>query len=147
MKKNNWKNRRRNNKIRNNSRKYITIVLLLAFISFMSYHIFLSIQIADEKFRVLEIAQEDVAELRLRNLELVLEKTEIVSPQYLEKEARDKLRYGADEEKVFLIAEGILDSNWVTQELEQAKGEVFQEEPEKTPDEIFNIWINFLFGV
>ncbi len=145
MEKNKWENRRKKNKVQNSLKKPIIILLMLSFISFMSYHIFLSIQIADEKLRVLEIAKEDVAELRLRNLELVLEKTEIVSAEYLEKEARDKLRYGADDEKLFLIAEGMLESNWVEDELKKAKGEIFQEKPEKSPEEVFDIWVEFLF--
>jgi cell division protein FtsB len=54
-----------------------------------------------KNYRILEIAQEDVEELRMKNLELVLEKSEIVSMEYIEKEARDKLRYSG-EGKCFL---------------------------------------------
>lgn len=143
MKRNNTKGK---NIERNaNIKKIFTIFLMMSFISFISYHLFLTIQIANEKLQILEIAEEDVAELRIQNLELVLEKSEIVSMEYIEKEARDKLRYSKEGEVLFVIPDELLNSTWLTEELKTAKGDSKHKE-EKTPEEIFEIWIRFLFS-
>lgn len=118
---------------------------MLSFTAFMAYHLFLAVNIANEKLQILQVAQKDVAELRIRNLQLVLEKGEVVSMEYIEKEARDKLRYSAEGEVLFVIPEDLVNSEWIEQELELAKGRSKQDE-EKSPEEIFQIWIDFLFS-
>ncbi len=135
------KNNQRDAKIK----KIFTIFLMISFVSFISYHLFLTIQIANEKLQILEIAEEDVAELRIQNLELVLEKSEIVSMEYIEKEARDKLRYSGEGEVLFVIPEESLESDALREKLREAKGYSKHEE-EKSPEEIFEIWIRFLFS-
>ncbi len=137
--------RRRKIKEKTNLKKILLVFLMLSFIAFMAYHLFLAINIANEKLQILKVAQTDVAELRIRNLELVLEKGEVVSMEYIEKEARDKLRYSGEEETLFVIPEELLNSEWIEQELELAKGSSTQDE-EKGPEEIFQIWMNFLFS-
>lgn len=124
--------------------KIFSVFLMLTFISFIGYHLFLAVNIANEKLHILEVAHKDVEELRIRNLELVLEKMEIVSMEYIEKEARDKLRYSKEGETLFVIPEELLSSEWVQKEYEVAKGPTDGVE-EKTPEEIFQIWLNFLF--
>ena len=137
--------RRRKFKEKTNLKKMLFIFLMLSFIAFMAYHLFLAINIANEKLQILEIAQRDVAELRIRNLELVLEKGEVVSMEYIEKEARDKLRYSGEDEVLFVIPEDLINSEWVEQELALAKGSPTQDD-DKSPEEIFQIWMDFLFS-
>lgn len=137
--------RRRKIKERANLKKISLIFLMLSFTAFMAYHLFLAVNIANEKLQILQVAQKDVAELRIRNLQLVLEKGEVVSMEYIEKEARDKLRYSAEGEVLFVIPEDLVNSEWIEQELELAKGRSKQDE-EKSPEEIFQIWIDFLFS-
>ena len=132
-------------KDRKNTKQIFLIFLMLSFAAFMSYHVFLAVNIASEKMQILEIAQEDVAELRMQNLELVLEKSEVVSMEYIEKEARDKLRYAQDGEVLFLIQEDLLNSEEVREELVVAKG-VKSDYEDRTPEEIFQIWMDFLFS-
>jgi cell division protein FtsB len=132
-------------KDRGNLKKIATIFLMLSFIAFIGYHLFLAVNIANEKLHILEIAQEDVGKLRIQNLELVLEKGEVVSMEYIEKEARDKLRYSSEDEVLFVIPEDLLNSEWIEQELDTAKGSPAGDE-ERTPEEIFQIWLNFLFS-
>ena len=124
--------------------KILTILLLISLISFLGYHFFLALNITNEKLKILDIAQQDVADLRIQNLELVLEKSEIVSLDYLEQEARDKLRYSGEGEVLFVIPEDLLESEWVENELNAAKGNPKVGEEKKT-EEIFQIWLDFLF--
>ncbi len=140
------KNRRRREKFKENIvfKKLIFILLMLSLVSFVTYHLFLAINIANEKLQILEIAKEDVAELRIRNLELILEKSEVVSMEYIEKEARDKLRYTSEGDTVFVIPEELLNSDFVEEELEVARGSS-KNEGDKTPEEVFQIWFDFLF--
>ncbi len=142
MLKKNWKRRKSREKI--TFQKILSISLMLFFVAFMSYHLFLAVNIASERLQVLEIAQTDVEELRIRNLELILEKSEVVSDEYIEKEARDKLRYSAEDEILFVIPEDVLNSEWLSQELDKAKG-LSEKDEDKTPEEIFQIWLDFLF--
>ncbi len=142
MLKKNWKRRKSKEKI--TFQKILSISLMLFFVAFMSYHLFLAVNIASERLQVLEIAQTDVEELRIRNLELILEKSEVVSDEYIEKEARDKLRYSAEDEILFVIPEDVLNSEWLSQELDKAKG-LSEKDEDKTPEEIFQIWLDFLF--
>ena len=124
--------------------KILGIFSMLAFVVFVGYHLFLTLNLTNEKLRILEIAQEDIAQLRIQNLELVLEKGEIVSIEYIEKEARDKLRYSQEDEVLFVIPEELLESEWIEQELEAAKG-LQKKEEEKDTEEIIKIWLDFLF--
>ncbi len=124
--------------------KLTAIFLMLLSVVFISFHLFLALNIANEKLKILEVAQEDVANLRLQNLELVLEKSEIVSMGYIEKEARDKLKYSGEGEVLFVILDELLESEWVENELNLAKGLQIKEE-ERNAKEIFEIWSDFLF--
>ncbi len=141
MNTNHWRKNRRVQKPK--LFKVLGIFAMLAFVAFISYHLFLAVNIANEKLQILEVAQKDVAELRIQNLDLVLEKRDIVSMEYIEKEARDKLRYSREEEVLFVIPKSLLESEWVEQKLNEASG--FEDDfEEKKPDEIFEIWKNFL---
>lgn len=139
----NW--RRKKIKGNKNFIKILSILAMLSFMTFIGYHIFLAINITNEKLKILEIAQEDVAELRIQNLELVLQKSEIVSMDYIEKEARDKLRYSKEDETLFVIPQELLESEWVENQLNSAM-DFSKDEDEKTPEQILDIWVKFLFS-
>ncbi len=124
--------------------KIAIIFAMLGLIAFLSYNLFRSLDITSEKLRILEIAQEDVGQLRMENLKLVLEKSEIVSIEYIEKEARDKLRFSKDDEVLFVIPDELLESPLIEEELALARGSSI-DDGEKDTQEIFNIWLDFLF--
>jgi cell division protein FtsB len=142
MKINGWNQR----KIQKENRflKTMIVFALVLSIVFLSYHFFRTLNITNEKLKILEIAQEDVAQLRMENLKLVLEKSEIVSIDYIEKEARDKLRYSKDDEILFVIPDELLESSFIQEELALARGFLNEEEDMDT-QEVFQVWFDFLF--
>jgi cell division protein FtsB len=131
-------------KKKNVSLRIVGLILMLAFISFFTYHLILSVDVANNKLKWVEIAQEEVNELRLENLKLILEKSEIVSIDYLEKEARDRLRYSGEGEVLFVIPAEVLNSEQIEEELRLAKGLPKKVEYTDTK-EILDVWIDFLF--
>ncbi len=135
---------RRKEKEKNPFLKVLAIFFMISFTAFLAYHVFLALNIRDEKLTILKVAEQDVENLRIQNLELVLEKAEIVSVDYIEKEARDKLRYSAEGEVLFVIPEELLESDWVEEELALAKGATGSQE-EKNTQEIIKVWFDFLF--
>ena len=84
----------------------LTIVIIS---SFLLYNVFKSIQISSAKLGILEQAEQEVDELRLRNLELLLKKIRVESEDYVETEARNRLNYARDGEIVFVIPESAME--------------------------------------
>jgi cell division protein FtsB len=64
-----------------------------------------SIMTAYNRSLLLQQAHEEVAELRLKNLELLEEKTLVLDDSYVEKEARDRVFYTRDGEKIVILPE------------------------------------------
>jgi cell division protein FtsB len=124
--------------------KIVATVFMLGLILFMTSNFIRSVTVMTEKLRILEKVEEEVDQLRMDNLELILKKSEIVSYEYVEKEARDKLKYTKDEEIVFVIPEDLLKSEVLDEELMRAKGIDIEDSP-KGPQDVLHIWIDFLF--
>ncbi|MGI6423358.1 MAG: septum formation initiator family protein [Candidatus Dojkabacteria bacterium] len=82
---------------------------------FILYSVYNSIKITVQKVGIHRQAEREVEELRLQNLHLSLGMKEMSTDRYLEKEARDRLNFGDNEEIVFVIPPNTL---------EEAKGEV-----------------------
>ncbi|MBN1618522.1 septum formation initiator family protein [Candidatus Dojkabacteria bacterium] len=62
-----------------------------------------SIILAYRRSLLLEQARQEVYDLRLRNLELVSEKSNVMSEEYVETEARDRLSYAKDGEVIVVL--------------------------------------------
>ncbi len=130
--------------LQKNVLKILAIVFMFGLIIFMTSNFIRSVTIMTEKVRILEKVEEEVDQLRMDNLELILQKGEIVSYEYVEKEARDKLKYTTDDEVVFVIPEELLQAEALEEELMRAKG-VDLEETSKDTQDVLQIWLEFLF--
>jgi len=64
-----------------------------------------SVITAYRRVQLLEQANEEVSDLRYRNLELLRQREEIMGATYVEKEARDRLFYVKDGEIMVVIPE------------------------------------------
>jgi cell division protein FtsB len=69
-----------------------------------------------QKKEILNIAQQEVQDLRVANLHLSISIKDMSSDRYLEKEARDRLNFGGKNETVFILPENIL--NLAVEEIE-----------------------------
>lgn len=96
-------------------------LVLLGISIFILYSVYNSVKITIQKVEIHTQAQKEVAELRLQNLYLSLSMKEMSTDRYLEKEARDRLNFGANEEIVFVIPENALEG--VTDEVAKITGE------------------------
>lgn len=115
-------------------------LILLGISIFILSSIYNSVKITVQKVDIYSQAQREVAELRLQNLYLSLSMKEMSTDRYLEKEARDRLNFGANEEIVFVIPENALDG--VTNEVAKITGEG---EPSPLSGEFtLSKWIEFV---
>lgn len=64
-----------------------------------------SVITAYRRVKLLDQAKEEVSDLRYRNLELLMQKEEIMGATYVEKEARDRLFYVKDGEVMVVVPE------------------------------------------
>jgi cell division protein FtsB len=117
---------------------------MLGIVAFLGFTIVNSLNTTYQKMNILEIAQKDVEELRIKNLELILEKEKVQSDEYLEAEARNKLKYSKDGEVAYVIPEEILNSDIISQQLVEAKGKKSDDDIRSSKD-LVEIWYNFLF--
>ncbi|GEM_PF-3184477 len=124
--------------------KALGILVFLVLIFFMVGSLYQNVLIMHEKLSILDKVQREVDELRMHNLDLILKQTEVVSYDYIEKAARDKLGYSDDDEILFIIPDELLESDEVEKELTIAKGEDLDDDYYK-PEEIFEEWVDFLF--
>lgn len=118
--------------------------IMMGIVAFLGFTIVNSLNTTYQKMNILEIAQKDVEELRIKNLELILEKEKVQSDEYLEAEARNKLKYSKDGEVAYVIPEEILNSDIISQQLVEAKGKKSDDDIRSSKD-LVEIWYNFLF--
>jgi len=83
--------------------------LVLSF--FMFYNVLHSIKITSQKLDILEQAEREVNELRVRNLKLSIQLDEMKETSYLEVEARDRLNFSGEGEIVFVIPDSLLEKS------------------------------------
>ncbi len=115
-------------------------LVLLGISIFILYSVYNSVKITVQKVDIHSQAQREVAELRLQNLYLSLSMKEMSTDRYLEKEARDRLNFGANEEIVFVIPENALEG--VADEVAKITGEV---DPSPLSGEFtLSKWIEFI---
>jgi cell division protein FtsB len=113
------------------------IVLLVVSI-LMLLSVYRSLKQMGQKISLLKQAEQEVRELRLENLELSLKIEDAGSLENLEKEARDRLNYGKENEIVFVIDEELME---VGKERVQA---ILNPEEEISEEDVFQDWINFV---
>ena len=113
------------------------IVLLIVSV-LMLLTVYRSFRQMGQKISLLKQAEQEVAELRLENLELSLRIEDAGSIENLEKEARDRLNYGKENEVVFVIDEGLME---IGREKVQA---ILNPEEEIPQEEVFDDWVDFV---
>ena len=84
-------------------------ILLLAISILMILSVYRSIKQMGQKISLLKQAEYEVEELRIKNLELSLQIEDASDIGYLEKEARDRLNYGQENEIVFVINDELIE--------------------------------------
>lgn len=118
----------------------IGFIVLAAFLSFNSVR---SIQLAQEKLKILDRAQIEVTDLRLRNIALMLEKNKIETDDYTETDIRNRLNYSKKNEVIFVIPEDILAIS--TKEVEDI---VKKERELVETKEVWEVWKDlFIYGI
>jgi cell division protein FtsB len=87
----------------------VTKVVLLVISVFLLYNVGHSASITIQKLDILQKARVEVDELRLKNLELALLLDNIQGVEYLEIQARNRLKLAGEQEYIFVIPEGVLE--------------------------------------
>jgi hypothetical protein len=93
-----------------------------------------------QKLSLLKQAEREVEELRIENLKLSLQVEEAGSIENLEREARDRLNYGQENEIVFVIDEQLIDIG--RREVQS----IIYPEPEEKEVDVLVEWIDFIVG-
>ncbi|MCD4756016.1 septum formation initiator family protein [bacterium] len=113
-------------------------MLLLGMSLLLLLSVYRSVKQMGQKLSLLKQAEHEVEELRIENLELSLEMEEASTVEYLEREARDRLNYGQENEVVFVISDELVDIG--IQKVEDILN------PESNIEEVsvWNEWVDFL---
>lgn len=81
---------------------------MLALSLFLMYNIAKSIQITTLKLEILKQAEREVDQLRIENVDLILQKGTFQSDDYIETEARNRLNYSKNGEILFVIPDSTI---------------------------------------
>lgn len=124
----------------------IRIVMNIGFLvlgAFLLFNSVRSIQLAQEKLKILDRAQIEVTDLRLRNIALMLEKNKIETDDYTETDIRNRLNYSKKNEVIFVIPDDILAIS--TKEVE----DIIKKERELVETkEVWEVWRDlFTYGI
>jgi cell division protein FtsB len=84
-------------------------IILITLSILMLLSVYRSFRQMGQKLSLLKQAEKEVEELRLENLRLSLKIEEAGSIENLEREARDRLNYGQEDEIVFVIDEQLIE--------------------------------------
>jgi len=115
-------------------------ILLIAISSFILFSVYNSLKITFQKLEILKQAEAEVEELRIQNLYLSLSIKEMSTDRYLEKEARNRLNFGGNEEIVFVIPSNTLE------EAQKAVSDILSPKEENVFQKGFNFsdWVSFI---
>jgi cell division protein FtsB len=116
----------------------VTKTLLLVISAFLLYNVGHSVSITIQKLDILQKAKIEVDNLRLKNLELALLLDSIQGTEYLEIQARDRLKLAGEGEYIFVIPEEVLDG------VESELAKLLEERQEEEDKEVYEIWRDFL---
>ena len=115
-------------------------ILLLGISLLMLLSVFRSFKQMGQKISLLRQAEHEVDELRIENLELSLEIVEASSVDHLEREARDRLNYGQENEVVFVISEDLVEIGM------QKVDDILYPEKEVEEGSVWEEWVEFVVG-
>jgi cell division protein FtsB len=113
-------------------------IVLLIISALMMLSVYRSVKQMSQKISLLRQAEQEVRELRLKNLELSLRIENAGSIESLEKEARDRLNYGKENEIVFVIDDDLIE---VGKEKVQA---ILYPEEDIVEEDVFDEWVDFI---
>lgn len=116
-------------------------IFLLSF--FLIFNSIRSFQLTKEKLLILNKAQSEVADLRLKNITLLLQKERIESDDFTETDIRNRLNYSKKGEVIFVIPDELLTTS------KQTVRDILKEE-EKAEEQrsVFEQWVDiFVNGV
>lgn len=98
-----------------NNRKSISfssvavIILFLGLTAFMTYNIFRTLTLSGQKLQVLEQAEQEVEQLRLDNIKLVMQRNDVITDDYIETQARNRLNYSKKGETQVVIPDTVIE--------------------------------------
>jgi len=104
----------------------------------MLFNVVKSIVQTGYKLKILEQAEAEVEELRLENIDLVMQSQEVNEDRYIEIEARNRLNLGRDGEVQFVIPDEVL--NKFDPESERFSSEITQS---MQPQSTLQKWVDF----
>jgi cell division protein FtsB len=113
-------------------------IVLLIISALMILSVYRSVKQMSQKISLLRQAEQEVRELRIENLELSLRIENAGSIESLEKEARDRLNYGKENEIVFVIDDDLIE---VGKEKVQA---ILYPEEDIVEEDVFDEWVDFI---
>ena len=91
-------------------RDRIVSIVMILFSVYLLLQVGRSLVTTRDKLAILDTAQEDVTELRVKNIQKLMESEEVLTDRFVEKQVRDKLFYSKDGERVFVIPEELIES-------------------------------------
>jgi cell division protein FtsB len=127
--------KRSSNSLFNNRMSRMALLIVSVFLLYNVGH---SISITVQKLDILQKARVEVDNLRLKNLELALLIENIQGVEYLEIQARDRLKFAGEGEYVFVIPEDVL---------EDAHGDLerlLMEDKKIEERKVYEVWGDFL---
>ncbi|KUK76305.1 MAG: transmembrane(s)protein [candidate division WS6 bacterium 34_10] len=139
-------NKRNQSRINSKERNWINRILdsgigqivLLIISALMILSVYRSVKQMSQKISLLRQAEQEVRELRIENLELSLRIENAGSIESLEKEARDRLNYGKENEIVFVIDDDLIE---VGKEKVQA---ILYPEEDVAEVNVLEEWVDFI---
>ncbi len=109
---------------------------------FLLYNVFKSIELTTLKLGILKTAQSEVDELRVKNIELILQKETLQSSDYIETAVRNRLNYAENGDILFVIPESTL--GVASERLDQILSE--KGDTVVSDMSVVEIWYGFLIG-
>ncbi len=120
--------------------KILPVVLIIISI-FLLYNVSKSYIITQEKIKILDQAHEEVEKLRVKNIQLVLERETLENIGYLEKEIRNRLNYAKKGETVIVISDIVYNKS------KNRLEEIINNQDKEEIQAGIKVWVNFLFNL
>lgn len=121
--------------------KFITTLLFLALSAYLVVQTARSIDITGQKLDIFKKAQKEVTDLRIKNVKLILMSERVVTEEYIEEEARNRLNYAKDGEILFIIPAELIESDELSEYIERYSYGYVDEGASKKDN--LTIWIDF----
>lgn len=115
-------------------------ILLIAVSIFLIYNIFKSVDLTVKKVAILNQAEQEVDDLRLKNISLILSREEVETDDYIETESRDRLNLAKEGELVFVISDELIERGV------DIVNSLLSSNEETVHESNYQQWYRFLFG-